>query len=215
MKPLRFLTISLAALVLLGSPCWAQDNAADTKRLIESLQLKPGDVVAEIGAGNGDLTIAIANHVGKEGRVFSSELGAERIKSLRTAIEKSGVSNVQVIEGHETTANLPDACCNAIFMRNVYHHFADPAAMHASFLRALKPGARIAVIDFSPRKGDTAAPGKRAEEASHGVSEAVVAEELRTAGFALVSDQAAPLPRRSGPGADNRWFIVVAEKRQD
>ena len=212
MKPLRFLTISLSAIVLLASPSWAQNDAADTKRLIESLRLKPGDVVAEIGAGSGELTIVIAKHVGADGRVLTSELGAERIQRLRTAVEKSGVSNVQVIEGHETQANLPDGCCDAIFMRNVYHHFGDPPSMHASFLRALKPGGRIAIIDFPPRKGDTAAPSKRGAEASHGVSAAVVAEELKTAGFVLVSDAVQPQPEQPEPDAANRWFIVVAHK---
>jgi ubiquinone/menaquinone biosynthesis C-methylase UbiE len=206
MKQLRLLTISLASLIFVAAAAWAQDNAADTKRLIEALQLKPGDVVAEIGAGGGELTVALAQHVGPTGRVLSSELGAERVQRLRAAVETSGVANVQIIEGHETRANLPEDCCDALFMRNVYHHFGDPPAMHASFLRALKPGGRIAIIDFAPRKGDTAPPGKRSEETSHGVSEVVVAEELKTAGFALVSQTLHPTPDA------NRWFIVVAEK---
>lgn len=214
MKQLRLLTISLAASVFFAGVAWAQDNAADTKRLIEALRLKPGDVVAEIGAGGGDLTIALAQHVGASGRVLTSELGAERIQRLRTAIEKSGATNVQVVEGHETRANLPDGCCDAIFMRNVYHHFGDPPAMHASFLRALKPGGRIAIIDFAPRKGDTAPPGKRGEDASHGVSETVVAEELKAAGFALVSQPVEALPPRPGPNSADRWFIVLGEKTQ-
>ena len=164
----------------------AQDNAADIKTLIDVLQLRPGSVVAEIGAGNGELTIALARHVGPDGRVYTTELGTDWIQRLRAAVEKGAVPNVQVIEGHESRANLPDACCDAIFMRNVYHHFADPVSMHASFLRALKPGGRIAVIDFTPRKS-TAPLGKRGEDASHGVSAATVAEELKAAGFDVVS----------------------------
>ena len=206
MKQRRLLTISLAASIFVATAAWAQDNPADTKRLIEALRLKPGDVVAEIGAGDGELTIALAQHVGPTGRVLSSELGAERVQRLRAAVEKSAASNVQIIDGHETRANLPDLCCEAIFMRNVYHHFGDPPAMHASFLQALKPGGRIAIIDFAPRKGDTAPPGKRGADPSHGVSEGVVADELKTAGFALVSQAVHPTPDA------NRWFIVVAEK---
>ena len=212
MKQLRLLTISLAAATFCAGMAWAQDNAADTKRLIEALRLRPGDVVAEVGAGSGDLTIALAQHVGASGRVLTSELGAERIQRLRAAVEKGGATNVQVVEGQETRANFPDSCCDAIFMRNVYHHFGDPPAMHASFLQALKPGGRIAIIDFAPRKGDTAPPGKRGEEASHGVSEVVVAQELKAAGFALVSEQMESLPQRPEPNSANRWFIVVAEK---
>jgi ubiquinone/menaquinone biosynthesis C-methylase UbiE len=123
---------AIAALALLSGVVCAQDNAADTKQLIEVLQLHPGSVVAEIGAGGGELTIAVARHVGADGRVFSSELGSDRIRALRSAVDKSGLANIQVIEGRETNANLPERCCDAIFMRNVYHHFGDPAAMHAS-----------------------------------------------------------------------------------
>jgi len=181
----------------------AQDNAADTAKLIDVLQLQPGHVVAEIGAGGGQLTIAMAKHVGATGRVHTSELGADRIASLRKAVEKSELTNVEVIEGHEAHANLPEGCCDALFMRNVYHHFGDPSTMNASFLRALKPGARIAVIDFPPRNNaTTAAPGKRGDNPAHGVSAETVAQELKTAGFEIASSEERP----------NRWFIVVGVK---
>ena len=201
------LTQSRAALSVLllfvTAFAYAQNNASDTARLIEVLQLKPGSVVAEIGAGGGDLTVAIAKHVGATGRVFTSELGAERLTKLRDAVSKAGAGNVQVVEGQEAQANLPDGCCDAIFMRNVYHHFGDPTTMNASFLRALKPGARIAVIDFPPRnKAAIAEPGKRGEDAHHGVSAQVVAEELKAAGFQVTLSEDRP----------ERWFIVVATK---
>jgi ubiquinone/menaquinone biosynthesis C-methylase UbiE len=175
----------VAFAVAAGIVC-AQDNAADAKWLIDVLQARPGSVVAEIGAGGGELTIALAKHVGPDGKILSSELGEGRVKQLRSAVEKSGVSNVEVIEGHEARANLPEGCCDAIFMRSVYHHFGDPPAMNASFFQALKPGGRIAVIDFAPPK-DTAAPGKRGEGGAHGVSAEVVADELKAAGFEVIS----------------------------
>jgi ubiquinone/menaquinone biosynthesis C-methylase UbiE len=209
----RLLTIPLVAWAAFAAAVvCAQENAADTKRFIEALRLKPGDVVAEVGAGDGELTIALAQHVGASGRVMSSELGAERVQRLRAAVEKSGAANIQVIEGDETRANFPDGCCDAIFMRNVYHHFGDPPAMHASFIGALKPGGRIAIIDFAPRKGDTAPPGKRGEDPSHGVSESVVAQELKAAGFNVVSEHVESLPARPEPDSAKRWCIVVAEK---
>ena len=181
----------------------AQNNAADTATLIEALQLKAGSVVAEVGAGDGELTIAIAKHVGPTGRVFTSELGTERVAKLQSAVKQAGAQNVQVIEGKDNEANLADGCCDAMFMRNVYHHFGAPPAMLASFLRALKPGGRVAVIDFVPGKNvPTAPPGKRGEDGSHGVTAETVEAELKAAGFELVS---------SKPGGE-RWFVVVAAK---
>lgn len=194
--------VTFAALLACAAVAWSQDNAADAKTLIEALKLAPGSVVAEIGAGHGELTMAIARHVSPGGRVISSELGTSRIQALRDAIGKTA-GNVEVIEGNENRTNFADACCDAVFMRNVYHHFGDPPAMNGSILRALKPGGRVAVIDFPPRDNRaTASPGKRGNEASHGVSASTVVDELKAAGFQIVSSDERP----------NRWFIVVGAK---
>jgi predicted methyltransferase len=196
--------IAIIALVGLNPAVWAQNNAADTNTLVEVLKLSPGSVVAEIGAGAGELTLAIAKLVAPGGRMISTELGAARVKGLRDSVSK-GTSNIEVIEGHEARTNLPDACCDAVFMRNVYHHFGDPPAMNASILRALKPGGRVAVIDFPPGENvPTAPPGNRGDKATHGVSAATVAAELSAAGFQIVKSEEQP--------GRSRWFIVVGQK---
>jgi predicted methyltransferase len=197
------LSILLAGAVMAARAVYAQNNASDTSKLIEVLELKPGSVVAEIGAGGGDLTTAIARHVGPAGRVYTSELGSDRLSKLRDAVSKSSATNVQVVEGHEAHANLAEGCCDAVFMRNVYHHFGDPATMNASIFKALKPGGRIGVIDFSPRtNAPIAPPGKRGEDAAHGVSIDVVSNELKTAGFQIVTTE----------DRLERWFLVVGVK---
>jgi predicted methyltransferase len=197
------LCLPFLLLVLAVPPALAQDNASDTAKLIDVLQLKPGSIVAEIGAGGGELTLALARHVGPSGRVYTSELGADRLTKLRGVVEKSGLAQVQVIEGQEAHANLPEGCCDAVFMRNVYHHFADPATMNASFLKALKPGGRVAVIDFAPRRGGAIAPpGERGGNESHGVSVDVVSNELKAAGFEIVASE----------DRGERWFLVVASR---
>jgi ubiquinone/menaquinone biosynthesis C-methylase UbiE len=181
----------------------AQNNASDTSKLIDVLTLEPGDVVAEIGAGGGELTVAMAKHVGVTGRVYSSELGADRLTKLRDAVKRGSVTNVEVVEGQAAHANLSEGCCDAVFMRNVYHHFADPATMNASIFRALKPGARVAVIDFNPRNNaPVGPPGKRGEDSSHGVSSEVVANELKAVGFQIITSE----------DRGERWFLVVGEK---
>jgi ubiquinone/menaquinone biosynthesis C-methylase UbiE len=197
----RFVVLALALIV--APAVLAQNNTNDTAKLIEVLQLKPGHTVAEIGAGGGELTIAIAKHV-ENGRVYTSELGAERLAKLRDVVTKSGLGNVQVIEGLAEHANLPEGCCDAVFMRNVYHHFGDPKTMNASILRALKPGGRVAVIDFMPRNNVAIGPpGKRGEDAAHGVSTDVVSAELKDAGFQIVTTE----------DRGERWFLVVGTKR--
>ena len=179
-------------------------GAPETARIFEALELKPGSVVGEIGAGNGELTIATARLVGTQGKVFTSELGDERVKGLEKAVQTSGLSQITVLTGNPDKTNFPDACCDAIFMRNVYHHFADPIAMTRSIAAALKPGGRVAVVDFMPNRNrpEAARPQDRANNESHGVSADSVSRELKEAGLEVVLSQ---------PG-NERWFMVVAAK---
>ena len=93
-----------------------------------------------MGAGSGGRTIDIAKHVGATGRVYTTELGDDRLRNLRNAIEKSGAKNVTVLAAHATQTNLEEGCCDALFMENVYHHFEDPAAMNASIFRTREAG---------------------------------------------------------------------------
>jgi ubiquinone/menaquinone biosynthesis C-methylase UbiE len=183
------LTIAVVAMASLAGAQSAAENAADAARLVQALQIQEGSVVGEIGAGSGELTVAIAKAVGPSGRVFSNELNKERYAALAGVAEKAGVTNVTPVEGRELETNFPDGCCDAIFMRNVYHHFGDPAAMNASLFKSLKPGGRLAVIDFSPPGDEPATAKQRSADNFHGVKAATVERELIAAGFEIVSSE--------------------------
>jgi len=180
----------------------AKENAADAARLVRLLEVHSGITIGEIGAGSGELTIALAREVGEQGRVYSNELNEKSLQEIAANVGKAGLRNVTFVAGRPASANLPDACCDAIFMRNVYHHFADPATMDASLFQSLKPGGRLAVIDFAPDGEESPdAPG-RSTEGHHGVGSATVARELTHAGFEVVTTE----PIR------DKGFIVVARR---
>src|SRR5438128_2601379 len=124
----RFVTILvLAALAVAAAPAQTrQQNEDDAAWLIKVLEIRPGSVVGEIGAGGGELTFLLAKAVADSGRVFSNELNLDRVKAIQAEAGKSEAKNVTVVEGREAETNFPDQCCDAIFMRNVYHHFGDP-----------------------------------------------------------------------------------------
>jgi ubiquinone/menaquinone biosynthesis C-methylase UbiE len=163
-------------------------DAADAARLIEMLEIRPGSTVADIGAGGGALEPAISRHLGSAGRLYATDINAERLADIRKLAASASLENVTVLEGGAAQTNLPDACCDAIFMRLVYHHFGDPPAMNASLLRSLKPGGRLAILDFMPNSKVSAPPGKRGEGDAHGVMPATVIEELTSAGFVDVRE---------------------------
>lgn len=204
-KNIKYLIVVVLTIVLSSPMACAQipGNADDTNWLIEVLELQEGSVVADIGAGNGDETIEIAKHVGPNGHVYSTELGSERINDLRNAIDGTELSNITVVEGHPTQTNLPEQCCDALYMRRVYHHFEDPASMNQSLWKSLKPEGRLAIIDFEPR-GAEAEPSGRDSNDQHGVTAETVVEELQQAGFQLVSSE-----NKSG-----RDIYVVMEKQK-
>ena len=124
------------------------DDEAEVERLADVLEIQPGDAVADVGAGDGWLSIEVAALVGESGRVFATELSADRRDAIRTAVAAAGLDNVTVVEAGEQETNLPPGCCDAIFMRRVYHHLTDPAATNASLHAALKPGGRLAIVEL-------------------------------------------------------------------
>jgi ubiquinone/menaquinone biosynthesis C-methylase UbiE len=166
----------------------AKRDATDAAKLIEVLEIRPGATVADIGAGSGPLVPPLARHVGPSGRVYATDVNADRISELKKLVASASLENVTVVEGGAAQTNLPENCCDAVYMRLVYHHFGDPAAMNASLLKSLKPGGRIAVIEFKPKTGQSAAPGKRTDGDAHGVMPETVIEELKAAGFTDVRE---------------------------
>lgn len=182
----------LGGLLLVAVWCLAQSAAAQSQaevdRLAEALQARPGMVLAEIGAGAGTLTVAMARKVAGDGVVFSTELDERRQADIRRAAEAAGLSNVTVIAAGTDTTNLPERCCDVVYMRDVYHHFTAAEPLIASIKRSLRPGGLLAIIDFPPR-GARSSDGRRSERGGHGITRQALVEEVTAAGFELVREE--------------------------
>ena len=161
-----------AITVLLSAACtgcqWTgfglRADGPEIPRLKQVLALEAGSVVADVGAGKGELTVALAREVKSNGRVFSTEIDARRLKELREMVVDAKLDNVTVVEARSRETGLPPNCCDAIVLRRVYHHLTDPASINASLLRSLRPGGVLAVIDFPPpffwSRGSLGVPAK-------------------------------------------------------
>jgi ubiquinone/menaquinone biosynthesis C-methylase UbiE len=161
----------------------------DASALSRLMHWSAGQTLAEIGAGEGQLSFAAAKAVGPEGHVYTTELDEQKLTDLRAAVRKRKLSNITVVEAGAIDTNLPEACCDGIFLRHVYHHFSKPDATNASILRALKPGGFLAVIDFPPRRfSTTSAPvnGALSSPGGHGIQKNIVEKELVAAGFEIL-----------------------------
>ena len=159
----------------------------DVPHLVEALELKPGMTVADVGSGGGAMTVVLGHWIGA-GQVFATDVTERALRATREYATKEGLSNVTVIEGAVEATNLPAACCDAIFLRNVYHHITAVDAFTKSLVASLKPGGRLAIIDFEDRKGGPSQvpKGVPANRGGHGVPPGIVVDELRAAGLTHV-----------------------------
>jgi ubiquinone/menaquinone biosynthesis C-methylase UbiE len=173
----------------------AEDWPDEAARLVRALEVGPTDTVAEIGAGRGELTIEMARLV-PDGRVISTEIDTNRLEDIQGAVAKAGLRNVSTIKAGERSSNLPEGCCAAVYMREVYHHFDQGPAIVASIHRALEPGGMLAVIDF-PERGPVGAT-------CHCIPKKDLIEQVTAQGFDVVSEE-------------DRWsgshYLVVFRKR--
>ena len=146
--------VALVLSVCAGCGSWSgfgfRADGREMPRLRQVLTLETGTTVADVGAGKGELTFALAREVGPNGRVFSTEIDPGRLRRLREVVVAAKLENVTVLEAYGSETGLPPSCCDAIVLRRVYHHLTDPSGIAASLLRSLRPGGVLAVIDFPP-----------------------------------------------------------------
>jgi len=153
-------------------------DGPEMPRLRQVLALETGIMVADVGAGKGGLTFALAREVGSNGRVSSTEIDPGRLRRLREGVVAAKLDNVTVVEAYDSDTGLPPNCCDAIVLRRVYHHLTDPSGINASLLLSLRPGGVLAVIDFPPpfflSRGQFGVPAK------------IVISEVMASGFQLL-----------------------------
>jgi predicted methyltransferase len=207
----RGLAIAVAVvLTVIVSVAVRADDAAEAERLFELLDLKAGMTVGEIGAGSGGMTIAMAKRLGADGRVYSTELNADRRAEIRAAVTREHLANVTIVEAGDRSTNLSEGCCDAIFMRDVYHHFTHPEELDRTLVAALKPGGRLAIIDFEPSAGSERPAGVPENRGGHGIPPKIVIDELTSAGLTLSRDST-PWPEQHRR-KDNELFLILFRK---
>jgi ubiquinone/menaquinone biosynthesis C-methylase UbiE len=146
---------------------------------VRLLQIPPGAAVADIGAGSGYITLLLSAAVGPTGRVFANDLQPQMIEILRRRLASQNVTNVTLVQGSVDDPNLPPASVDLALMVDVYHELSRPQAMLQKLRTALKPGGRLALLEY--RKEDPAIPIKF----EHKMSIQEAKAELEAEGFKL------------------------------
>jgi ubiquinone/menaquinone biosynthesis C-methylase UbiE len=143
-----------------------------TDRLVNALKIKPGDVIADIGAGTGYVSRRLARLTGPGGKVLAEDIQPEMLQLLTNNMARFGITNVFPVLGTVVSPRLPPASLDLVVMVDVYHEFEFPYEMVQGICHALKPGGRVAFVEY--RREDPNVPIKLL----HKMTEAQVKKEM-------------------------------------
>jgi SAM-dependent methyltransferase len=148
-------------------------------KAVDALGIRPGDVVADIGAGSGYYTVKLARAVGPGGRVVATDLQAGMLDLIRARIARERLTNVEVVQGGADDPRLPAKTFDLLLMVDVYHELASPQVFVRRLKETLKPGGRLVLIEF--RREDPRLPIRE----EHKMSVEQVRQELAADGFRI------------------------------
>jgi len=185
-----------------GAEKWAQvfdDPARDAwqkpHEVLQALKLAPDASVADIGSGTGYFAVRFA-HVAPKGRVYGVDAEPDMVRYLAERAKREGLANLTAVLAKPNDPAIP-AAVDLIILVDTYHHVPDRERYFRSLQKSLKPGGRLAIIDFT--LDSPVGPPKRARVAAD-----TVKKELARAGYALVEEHAF-LP--------NQYFLVFQPRK--
>ncbi|MEM6804376.1 MAG: class I SAM-dependent methyltransferase [Bacteroidota bacterium] len=150
--------------------------------MIQSLGLKPTDVVADIGAGSGYFTFQMAPLV-PEGKVIAQDIQPQMIQIMAAKQAENGIENVEYVLGGEKNSKLKTHSVDWVLIVDVYHEFSYPREMMESIVKAMKPTARLALVEY--RGEDPSVPIKP----RHKMTEAQAVKEMKLVGLSLIENK--------------------------
>ena len=151
-----------------------RDERLQINRVMDLLGISSGKNVADIGAGSGWFTVRAATRVGGNGKVYAVDINPEAVRYIEDRTAKEHVPNVKTILSNANDPRLPKDSIDAVLLLKTYHEVAQPVELLRNLRPALRPGAKVGIIDRNGNGED------------HGIESDVVIHEAKEAGFRLV-----------------------------
>lgn len=152
-----------------------RDQKLQVNRVMDLLGIKTGSHVADIGAGSGWFTVRSARRVGSTGIVYAVEINKAYVRHIKKRAVKEKLPNIRTILGKADDPLLPAKSIEAVLLLKTYHEIAKPIPFLRKVRAAMRPGARLGIID------------RRGIGTDHGLDATVVIKEAAAAGFELVA----------------------------
>jgi SAM-dependent methyltransferase len=162
----------------------ARDAAGEAERVMDRLGIAPGVRVADVGAGDGYYTLRLARRLGPGAMLFASDVTPQYLDGLRTRLAREGVTGVTLVQGLPRDPKLPPGSVDVAILSHMYHEIENPYEFLYRLQPALRPGARVGIIDVDKPTAD------------HGTPPALLRCELAAVGYREV--EAAPLAPAEG-----------------
>jgi ubiquinone/menaquinone biosynthesis C-methylase UbiE len=160
----------------------ARDAYQKPDEVMKALALRPGEVVADIGAGSGYFTVRFARAVGETGRVYAVDISPDMIRHLNRRIRDAGIRNVVTVLSEPDDPLLPDASVDRLVIVDTWHHIEDQPRYLALLTRMLKPGGQVVHIDYQKRELPVGPP------VSMKVAREDLVRQMEAAGFRLAAE---------------------------
>jgi ubiquinone/menaquinone biosynthesis C-methylase UbiE len=167
--------------------------------VIKSLDLRPGQIIADIGSGGGFFSFRFAQEVGKSGKVYAVDVNSAMLKYVRKESVTMGLSNLSTVPARDFFSAVSPGSLNIVFLRDVYHHLDDPVKYFAQVRKCLKPDGKVVIIDY---RGDTSGLSFF-KLFKHSVTPNQVTKDMTEAGYA---------PDTSFDYLPEQYFMVFKQK---
>jgi arsenite methyltransferase len=186
LKVVSVFLITLVPAHIAGQPFEerARDEWQKPDQVVSAMGLKPGDAVADIGAGNGYFTMRFAKAVDPGGIAFGLEISDSKVRYMQEEAERLGLDNVEARKVETDDPGMEPGSLDVIFLCNAYHHLDNRVEYFHKAAKYLKKDGRVVIVDFYKRDMPV---GPRS--ASHKLSREVVLEEFQEAGYRLQKER--------------------------
>jgi ubiquinone/menaquinone biosynthesis C-methylase UbiE len=155
------------------------------RQLVSALEIVPGSTAVDLGTGTGILLEELSKAVGPKGRVIAVDIYPDFLDRARARAKSAKLTNVEFVLGTEKDPKLPSSAADLVLVLDAYHHFSYPERMLAAIRQALRPGGRLAIVEYHKKRGAMEADPELALKHIRAAEDQVV-REAKAAGYELV-----------------------------